>query len=108
MVRVRLEEFREDVEEPQRRAVPHQDVPREVPSGLIQRDDDDYDYSKIEMDVDDDSEDHHSNDAGKGFLGPIVPDEDDDVSNMHLAQFGGIPFEKTIQDLRSQFATNIT
>ena len=89
MARVRPDESREDGEEPRRRAVPQQDVPREVPSGLLQRDDDDdYDYSKIEMDVDDDSEDHHSNDAGMGFLGFIVPDEDDDVANMLLAQMG--------------------
>ena len=52
------------------------------------------------MDVDDDSKNHHSNDAGMGFLGSIVPDEDDDVSNMLLAQFGSIPLKKTIQDLK--------
>ena len=66
MTRVRLDEFREDEEEPQRRAVPKQDVPREVPSALFQRDDDDddgddYDYSKLAMDVDSDSD---GNDAG--------------------------------------------
>ena len=40
------------------------------------------------MDVDDDSDDNHGNDAGMGFLGSIVPDEDDDVSDMLLAQLG--------------------
>ena len=31
------------------------------------------------------------NDAGMGFLGSIVPDEEEVVSNMLLAQFGSIP-----------------
>ena len=43
------------------------------------------------MDVDDDSDDAPVNDAGMGFLGSIVPDKDDDVSNMLLAQLGSIP-----------------
>ena len=46
------------------------------------------------MDVDDDSDDNHGNDAGMGFLGSIVPDEDDDVSDMLLAQVGSIPPKK--------------
>ena len=76
-------------------------MPREAPSGILQRDDDDYDYSKIEMDVDDDSEDHHSNDAGVGFLGSIVTDEDDDVANMLLAQFGRAPPKRRATPLSS-------
>ena len=61
---------------------------RPRPTGSLPDDDDDYDYSKLEMDVDSDSD---GNDAGMGFLGSIVPDKDDNVSNMLLAQLGSTP-----------------
>ena len=78
------------------------DIPHEVvPSGPFAGDDDDYDYSKLEMDVDDDSDDNHGNDARRGFMGSIVPDEDDNVSNMFLSQFGSIPLKKSGTPLRS-------
>ena len=40
------------------------------------------------MDVDDDDNDDS---LGLGYLGSIVPDADDDVSNMLLAQLGSTP-----------------
>ena len=71
--------------------MPRQEIPGEVPIGQSSEDDDDYDYSKLEMNVDDDGDDTPVNDAGMGFLEYIVPDKDDDVSNMLLAQLGSIP-----------------
>ena len=47
---------------------------------------DDYDYDGPEMDVDDDDDN-----LGLGYLGSIVPDASDDVSNMFLAQLGSTP-----------------
>ena len=48
--------------------------------------DDDYDHDGPEMDVDDDDDS-----LGLGYLGSIVPDANDDVSNMLLAQLGSTP-----------------
>ena len=70
--------------------MPRREVPREVPSGPSREDDDDYNYSKLEMEFDNDSDDASGNDAGMGFLGSIVPDEDDDVANTLLEQLGGV------------------
>ena len=46
----------------------------------------DYDHDGPEMDVDDDDDS-----LGLGYLGSIVPDASDDVSNMLLAQLGSTP-----------------
>ena len=52
------------------------------------------------MDVDDDSDDASGNDAGMGFLGSIVPAEDDDVSNMLLKQLGSVPIQASTAEQR--------